>query len=591
MDGRWIRVSQDNCAVVFVHGILSSGEACWQSVNGCYWPELLSTEAAHSKTGIYVYTYQTGIFSSDYHLSDVVDDLKERLRLDRLLETKKIIFVCHSMGGIAVRKLIVERASDLTERGIEIGLFLLASPSLGSSYANFFSALASALGNTQADALRFSRNNYWLDGIDKEFMNLKESGRLKLHGKELVEDKFIVLRRLFRNKVVEPFSGARYFGERYKVPSSNHFTISKPENKTAIQHRLLCQFINEINGAGDVCLEAPKEDLVTLEDLAASHPLLMLLKSELDAVGISHATAAAILVSDIPHKALSDFYLKQAAIVTGQKLYGIASCALEAIDKFGIGHEALERCLSRLDANWLDFIALEMSRVTSEASVLWCHKKLTEFLKNDARYHQFIDKHIEVLASKDSARLTAYLLFPDRGPAQFNLDSIVTAIESLQNPQPLITRLNDWIRAGRFDGNKAESDECAEVLYRTLNYAIDRSDDRFDAVVSLSHERVRSLLKSSRDARKGLYHLISMIEARYKGANDIYLDTVRYPIDNLSSDIVDLYKVVQKGFSSLVGLLQDPSNKEIEKRLISDWLTIAEKDRSLGCLSGFWKKR
>ncbi len=165
--------------------------------------------------------------------------------MDGVLDSKQVVFICHSMGGIIVRKFIVERVGDLLERKTGIGLFLVASPSLGSSYANLLKPLAKITGNTQADVLRFEQNNIWLNGLDKEFQNLKSSGKVHILGKELIEDKFFIFKGFFLKQVVEPFSGAKYFGESYKVPNSDHFSIAKPKNKKAIQHRLLCQFLKD----------------------------------------------------------------------------------------------------------------------------------------------------------------------------------------------------------------------------------------------------------------------------------------------------------------------------------------------------------
>ena len=129
MKGQWLRKSgRGNPAVVFVHGILSSGEKCWRHENGSYWPELLKNEPGFESLGIYVYSYQTGFASGSYSLSDVVDDLKERLlNLDHVLDSNPIIFVCHSMGGIVVRKFIVERCQDLLDKKITVGLYLVAT--------------------------------------------------------------------------------------------------------------------------------------------------------------------------------------------------------------------------------------------------------------------------------------------------------------------------------------------------------------------------------------------------------------------------------------------------------------------------------
>lgn len=265
MKGEWVRRGKGVTAVVFVHGILSSGEACWRHENGSYWPELLKSEPELGSLGIYVFTYQTGIFSGSYRLGDIVDALKEYMRLDGVLGNDRLIFVCHSMGGIVVRKFILERATELIEAKKEIGLFLVSSPSLGSSYADWLFPLAQLFGHAQADVLRFVRDNDWLQDLDKEFNNLKEAGKLRIRGKELVEDKFVILRKLLRRQVVEPFSGARYFGEPFKVPGADHFSIAKPENNGAIQHRLLCQFISAIKETGDQQREDGGKALPTFE--------------------------------------------------------------------------------------------------------------------------------------------------------------------------------------------------------------------------------------------------------------------------------------------------------------------------------------
>jgi len=247
MKSQWIRKSTNGCAVVFVHGILSNGDNCWRHVNGSYWPELLKNEDNFIGVGIYVYTYETGFFSGTYNLNDIVDDLKEHLFfLDEVANNRSLVFVCHSMGRIVVRKFIVERIQDILDRNIEIGLYLVASPSLGSNYANWLEPIAKIAGHTQAKALRFTQENLWLNGLDREFINLKESRKIKMRGKELIEDKFIILKKFLSRQVVEPFAGARYFGEPYKVPNSDHFSIAKPVDENAVQYRLLLIFLDGI---------------------------------------------------------------------------------------------------------------------------------------------------------------------------------------------------------------------------------------------------------------------------------------------------------------------------------------------------------
>ncbi len=288
MKGTWIRKSSDGLAVVFLHGVLSSGETCWTASSGASWPSLLADEAALARLGIYVYSYETGIFSGSYRLGDVVDTLKELMRLDGLFDCRGVVFVAHSMGGIIARKLLVERASDFT--GCALGLFLVASPSIGSSYANYIAPLARLIGHSQADALRFSQQNAWLMDLDKEFTNLKEERLLSIVGKEIIEDKFILLPGLIQKQVVEPFAGAKYFGEAIKIAGSNHFSIAKPASADALQNRLLVRFLEEFSKSLGNKLElAPEVESRLAEQMAACraaqvpfrafHKLLVLLST------------------------------------------------------------------------------------------------------------------------------------------------------------------------------------------------------------------------------------------------------------------------------------------------------------------------
>ena len=75
------------------------------------------------------------------------------------------------------------------------------------------------------------------------FTNLKESKRVFLDGREIVEDNFVILRGFLPQSSRRAFLGARYFGELLKIPKSDHFTIAKPSGPDALQHRLLVQFV------------------------------------------------------------------------------------------------------------------------------------------------------------------------------------------------------------------------------------------------------------------------------------------------------------------------------------------------------------
>ena len=236
-----------DCAVVFIHGILSDGATCWKHANGAYWPALLAAADSSGVLSIFVYTYQSDVFSADYNLDDVVDDLRQRLR-GAVAAFPRIVFVCHSMGGIVARRYLVRRQldADAAGAGTTYGLLLVASASLGADWANWLKLLAQSFQHSQAAAF-FSKSNRWLDSLDRDFRDLKESGKIDLRGRELLEDKFIVLQRaFFFPKVVERISGARYFGDALKIAGTDHFTIAKPGDAQALQHRVLCELVADV---------------------------------------------------------------------------------------------------------------------------------------------------------------------------------------------------------------------------------------------------------------------------------------------------------------------------------------------------------
>lgn len=247
MEPMWLRKARNATTIVFIHGLFSSNETAWLHPDGSFWPELVCEEPQLSNSGVYLFSYRTDVHAGTFSLENAVDAMRERFRLDGVIDNESagsgLIFVCHSMGGILARRYVIAQQLNLVDRKLPIGLFLIASPSLGSEYANFVRAIA-PFYNAQIDILRFSQENQWLNALDKDFINIKEGKRLPIFGKELVEDNFIGTNRFFRQKqIVQPMSGARYFGEPVKIEHTDHFSIAKPISAHSIQHRLLVDFV------------------------------------------------------------------------------------------------------------------------------------------------------------------------------------------------------------------------------------------------------------------------------------------------------------------------------------------------------------
>lgn len=191
MKGTWLAQPHNGTVVIFIHGVMSDAEA-WRNANGTYWPSLLTEDPRTRGVGVYIFEYETGLFSGTYRINDVVDALTNHLRLDGVLTAKRLVFVCHSMGGIVARRYLVREEQQILKDKVDVGLFLVASPSLGSEYSTFLSHFSSILfRHAQNDILRKSDMNAWLLDLDRDFKALLDARRLTITGKELFEDKFI----------------------------------------------------------------------------------------------------------------------------------------------------------------------------------------------------------------------------------------------------------------------------------------------------------------------------------------------------------------------------------------------------------------
>lgn len=241
-----IQPSANAVAVVFLHGILSDGEAAWGTPS---WPSLLASDSDLSGTGVFVFCYRTDPSSGAYSIGDAADNLREYFDLDDLWKAKQIILVGHSMGGVVARKFVLAQQAKFLTNRTGLGLFLIASPSLGSDVASTLAGMAQLLGHTQLFDLRASPQNTWLNDLDRDFTNLKDSPHLKIIGKELLEDQPMSFKRMlrFRSPVVSWFAAARYFPHPVKIPASDHLSISKPLSRDTLQYRILKNFLLEFS--------------------------------------------------------------------------------------------------------------------------------------------------------------------------------------------------------------------------------------------------------------------------------------------------------------------------------------------------------
>lgn len=236
-------------AIIFVHGLLSNDKACWtDSKTDRYWPDMVSEDEQFAAYAIYVLRYEAGPEAGQQDTEKIVDNLWREME-DVLKSNDEILFVCHSLGGVVVRKLLVKHASEIVRTyGQQKRFFvaLFASPALGSRMANVLFKLIPGLPHRLAKELRTS--NRELRVLNSDFRKLQNQDIFYIEGDECFEHHMILrsalplaFRMLLSERlvVVDQDSAGACFGRASLIENSDHWSIVKPNCLEHESHKFL----------------------------------------------------------------------------------------------------------------------------------------------------------------------------------------------------------------------------------------------------------------------------------------------------------------------------------------------------------------
>ncbi len=177
-DSHYLRPATKNTpykdrVIVFVHGLFGDAYSTWKYSPTVYWPELLLEEETFKDYDIYVAAYPTRTMTLD----DMVSNLENRLA-DAAIFSKhrEVVFVCHSMGGIVVQRLLLTHREYANRVSF---IYFFATPQTGSELANLVNAMGNdpllrpligAIGNTSLlQTLISGDQNIYLQNLESEW--------------------------------------------------------------------------------------------------------------------------------------------------------------------------------------------------------------------------------------------------------------------------------------------------------------------------------------------------------------------------------------------------------------------------------------
>jgi hypothetical protein len=277
----WFCHTGSKTVVVLVHGLHSDSGSAWfnddpeLNESQRYWPRLINADPRIENPDIYLGGFPTGAGSKDFGIREAAKEFFDLLRKPdaqgrSVLEKDNIIFAAHSLGGIVVRKTLVDNQEAF--RGKRIGLLLIASPSFGSRDADRLTQLFAMTQARIGEQLRWGSD--MLDDLDKDFDQLlrRRDGELRIVGRELYEQLPPTVASLKRYlgatvasiasfwvdvPVVEKESAVRYFHPGIEVFGADHFSIAKPTGPNHRTHEQLVDLFLELKATEKPGCPAP----------------------------------------------------------------------------------------------------------------------------------------------------------------------------------------------------------------------------------------------------------------------------------------------------------------------------------------------
>ena len=271
--GGWYRPSPSNTLIVFVHGILSDSRSAWLTTGPpcAFWPAIVASDVQRiGRPAIFLGGYHSGADSGSANVRDVAEQLYSSLAVPSghpmlaPLDHSRIVFVAHSLGGIVVRRMLVEHAEEFA--GHDIALLLYASPTGGSPYADVLAWLEGFYPNallrdlrTDAPALEQTNERF------RELLRRRRDAGRPLRVAEFFEVRFPASECRFligcrmvtasMPEIVPADRAGRFDLPVLRLPDTDHVSIVKPKDRESDSHYRLLQSLSTFGIARAVPFE------------------------------------------------------------------------------------------------------------------------------------------------------------------------------------------------------------------------------------------------------------------------------------------------------------------------------------------------
>lgn len=254
-------------AIVFVHGIHGSSVDTWQADNGANWVNLVKNDPAFKDADVFNPGYPTPFTGNKNDVVEIAQALGKDLS-DIFATHSQVVFVCHSLGGLIVEELVLERPDYAAKIPF---IVFYATPHSGAFVARFAAFFA---GDPLLKSMSNSGDNEYLIELENRWRSSHYQAhrycayeQVKMSPQDLAKAIAISLPPGVDAKVfgaigmfvVDPFSAT--YGCDSNAPfvgiQENHLTIVKPPNTMHKAYTLFQDFYAQIPTATQAHVAEP----------------------------------------------------------------------------------------------------------------------------------------------------------------------------------------------------------------------------------------------------------------------------------------------------------------------------------------------
>jgi pimeloyl-ACP methyl ester carboxylesterase len=228
----YARSDQQKGAIVFVHGVMGDARSTWtNTATKANWPELIKRDRRFDGYNIYVFGFPTPAVGRSYSVDELADHMRLVLGQADVLSHTKLIFVCHSMGGLITRALLLKYRELLPKVGF---LYFFSTPTTGSEVANV-AALVSQ--NPQFRNMFPMGENTYIESLQSAWL----AARIRVPS-------YCAYERLATNglDVVTRQSATNLCTEALNPVLADHISIVKPSGPTDVPYLAFAAAFDEI---------------------------------------------------------------------------------------------------------------------------------------------------------------------------------------------------------------------------------------------------------------------------------------------------------------------------------------------------------